>query len=500
MDEREKEPETMRQVLEMLETELAGRRVFRYMEGDAIKEIYGEEFFRNIRAAACLIRQKHLVGKKIGVIGKNSYDWIVNLCGIFWTGSVAVLLDREISEEELREYISRVDLKGIFSDESAEKTVREADRDELLIKMSSAEFHRHRSDEEWIEDEIEHKKKGEELACIFFTSGTTGKSKGVMMSENGVRAGICNRILSSKFDAMLAVLPFHHLSGFSPLLNALYLGAEVCIAGDLKYFYRYLEVMKPDYVFVVPSMLRMLARKLKQGGQNGRALGWNLRMINCGGASFCGEFLKMLLDHNIKVYQGYGASEAGAIGFFWEMTLEHPDTIGKPPEELEIKIRDGELYLKSKSLMMGYYGEMEETEKVLRDGWYATGDLCRMDEEGYVYLTGRKKNLIILPNGENVSPEEIEGKLYRYEDICEVTVGEENNLIAAFIFPRYPETASETEKENIKERISRNVEDYNQSVPIYRQIQKLHFLEEPGEKTSSGKIKRRNFGGKENDR
>ena len=122
-----------------------------------------------------------------------------------------------------------------------------------------------------------------------------------------------------------------------------------------------------------------------------------------------------------------------------------------------------------------------------------------MDEEGYVYLTGRKKNLIILSNGENVSPEEIERKLYKYEDICEATVGEEDNLIAAFIFPRYPEIISEGEKEEIKARIRRNVEEYNQSVPIYRQIQKIHFLEEPGEKTSSGKIKRQNFGGKEDD-
>ena len=150
MDEKGKEQETMRQVLEMLETELAGRRVFRYMEGEEIREIYGEQFFRNIRETACLIRQKQLEGKKIGIIGKNSYEWIVNLCGIFWTGSVAVLLDREISEEDLWEYILRVDLKGIFFDDSAEKTVKEADIDERLIKISSADFYK--SDGKWTEN------------------------------------------------------------------------------------------------------------------------------------------------------------------------------------------------------------------------------------------------------------------------------------------------------------------------------------------------------------
>ena len=275
------------------------------------------------------------------------------------------------------------------------------------------------------------------------------------------------------------------------MLNALYLGAEVCIAGDMKYFYRCLECMKPDYVFVVPSMLRMLARKLKKGGPNGRLLGWNLQMINCGGASFCPEFLQLLLEHKVTVFQGYGASEAGAIGFMWEMTLDHPDSIGKPPEDLEVKIENGELYLRSPSIMMGYYGEKEETKKVLCQGWYATGDLCRMDEEGYLYLTGRRNNLIILANGENVSPEEIEKKLYQYEDIQEAVAEAEDNLITGVIFPRYPENCSPQEEEEIRDRIRREIEEYNQSVPVYKQIKKIRFLEKAPEKTAMGKLIRR---------
>ena len=161
----------------------------------------------------------------------------------------------------------------------------------------------------------------------------------------------------------------------------------------------------------------------------------------------------MLLDRDITVLQGYGASEAGAIGFLWEMTPDRPDTIGKPPAEMEIKIIDGELYVKSDALMTGYYGEKEETEKVLRDGWYATGDLCRMDEDGFLYITGRRKNLIILSNGENVSPEEIERKLYQYNDISEVMVCAEGELITAQIYPAYPEESTPQERERIQEKI-----------------------------------------------
>ena len=490
MGEKTAIPENMGQTMELLERALAGRRVFRYMEELQVKEVFAEEFFGKIKRRARGIIRKGLQGKHIGIMGNNSLEWMASLCAVFWSGSVAVLLDKEMDGETLRDKVQKVEIRGILYDDFAAKTVQDTELPHSLVKISFSELQK--EDENCHGEELScAKRKGEELACVFFTSGTTGESKGVMMSEQGLAAGICHQVNDQRFQALLAVLPFHHLSGFSSVLNALYLGAEVCIAEDMKYFYRYLECMKPDYVFVVPSMLRMLARKLKKGGPNGNLLGWNLKMINCGGASFCPEFLQMLLEHKIKVFQGYGASEAGAIGFMWEMTLDRPDTIGKPPKDMEVKIENGELCLRSPSVMMGYYGEKEETEKVLCQGWYATGDLCRMDEEGYLYLTGRRNNLIILANGENVSPEEIEKKLYQYEDIQEAVAEAEDNLITGVIFPRYPENCSPQEKEDIRDRIRREVEEYNQSVPVYKQIKKIRFLEEAPEKTAIGKLIRR---------
>lgn len=478
--------ETMREVLERLEGRLAGQRVFRFMSDSGVKDIFCEQFFSDIRRTAFLIEDMDLSGKHIGIMGRNSYWWMVCLCAVFWTGSVAVLLDRELDEEELKERVGRVGVEALFFEEVPETEERCKTLNECVKRLSFEKVREACRSGKKGEKKVQ--KKGEDLGCIFFTSGTTATSKAVMMSEHGLSAGVCHNINDKKFHSILAILPFHHLSGFSSSLNALFLGAEVCIGEDQKYFYQYLKELQPDYVFIVPSMLRMLARKIKNGGPNGRFLGWDLHLLNCGGADFRPEYLRIFLEHDITVLQGYGASEAGAIGFLWEMTEERPDTIGKPPAGLEVKIKDNELYLRSESLMMGYYGDEEATRKVLCEGWYATGDLCRMDEEGYLYLTGRKKNLIILSNGENISPEAIEKKLYRWEEISEVLVKAEENLISALVFPKYPAAGTEEEKAQIREKIREKIGEYNRSVPVYRQIQVLHFLEEPIDKTSMGKL------------
>jgi long-chain acyl-CoA synthetase len=163
------------------------------------------------------------------------------------------------------------------------------------------------------------------------------------------------------------------------------------------------------------------------------------------------------------------------------MTEDCRDTIGKPCPEVETKIVDGELWLRSPSVMMGYYKDPETTAQVLQDGWYATGDLCREDADGYLRLVGRKKNIIILSNGENVSPEEIEAQLHSCPDVEEVLVGVEGDLICATVF-----VGSGSE-----EQVRSFVQRYNSQVPYYKQVQKLTFLDSPFEKTQVGKIIRR---------
>lgn len=479
----EQKVQNMKQVLDSLKKKTEGKRLIRYMEDQEVMEISSRYFFEQVQEEALLLEAQGLAGKQVGIIGRNSWRWLVSFCGIFQAGAVAVLLDRELDPKMIGKLAERVELAAICYDDSAEEKIRAAGLSETVKRIPMGE-----KTEKIRKCSPPVEQKGEDLACIFFTSGTTAESKAVMLSQQGLAASICSTVNDKPFQVLLGVLPFHHLSGFITVLNAMYLGAEVCLGTDLKYFYRYLEAMQPDYVCVVPSMLQLLARKLKKGGDNGRLLGWNLRMIHCGGATFCSEFLQLLHDRKITVVQGYGASEAGGIGFMWEMHPDRPDTIGKPPEEMEVKIVEGELFLRSASVMMGYYKDPEATSAVLRDGWYATGDLAREDEEGYLYLTGRKNNRIILANGENVSPEEIETRLYACKEICEVLIGVENRMITAFVFP-------EEEGERIRCRIRSAIEDYNKEVPLYRQVQDVRFLDKPFAKTTGGKILRRGMTG-----
>lgn len=491
-DIKSEKPDTMGKVIHLLEQKLAGRRMFQYMNDTDVVEIYAEEFFRDIRGRTLLLEEYGLTKSHIGVMGCSGYEWLVSFCAVFLAGGVAVLLDRETDPEILKDQARRTDLVGLIYDGELEEIIRTAGLPESVITVSVETLRRN-----CVETDSRmtgERKKPEDLACVFFTSGTTAVSKAVMMSERSLAAGLCHRINDEPFRSLLSVLPFHHISGFSSVLNALWLEKEVCLGVDPRYFFRCLKSMKPDYVFVVPSMLRMLAGKLKDGGPNGRNLGWNLHMINCGGASFQPEYLQLMLDHGVTVYQGYGASEAGAIGFLWKMSPDRPDTIGKPPEELKAKIVYGELYLKSDGLMMGYYDDLQATAEVLRDGWYATGDLCCVDDAGYYYLTGRKKNLILMSNGENVSPEEIENKLGRCQAISEVMVIGEGGLISAIVYPVLWERSPPDQQEAIKKEIYDAIESYNRSVPLYKQIRKIRFRDEPFRKNTAGKLIRNGIG------
>lgn len=487
----------MHQVLLELKNQTKGRNIIKYMTGTSVTEVSSECFFAEVEERSRFLKEKGLAGKHVGIAGRNDYQWLVHFCAVLWAEAAAVLLDRELNSEAFAELAGRTDLDAVLYDSYTEKMVFDAELPARVMRISMQEKQREAAGRECEPEKGQAEAVPGDLACILFTSGTTGQAKAVMLSQRALMASVCHCVIGRKFDALLTVMPFHHLSGFATMLNALCLGSTICLADDLKYLYRYLEVMKPDYVSVVPSMLQMLVRKLKKAGPNGSLLGWNLRMIHCGGAAFPPEVIEMLKERNITVLQGYGASEAGGIGFSWEMTAEHPDTIGKPPAGLEVKLEDGELFLRSESVMMGYYGDEKATSEVLCDGWYATGDLCRQDEEGYLYLTGRKKNLIILSNGENISPEEIETKLYACDAIREVMVGARQNLLIAAVFPNLPSDCTGREAEEIKGRIEEAIEQYNRNSPLYKQIKGIHFLDEPFVKTAVGKLIRQSVTGEE---
>lgn len=477
----------MRALFESLEAESGDRVLIKYMEGERVIQVTAPAFFRDIKAAALGLSKFGPDCRHIGVTGKNCYEWLVTFYAILSLGAVAVLIGQDSTAKELEEAAVQADLDAIVYDETMAEKVEGCHgiASNRRVPMSLWEN----------EGEVQsfsqipfRTSELDDLACIFFTSGTTAKKKAVMLSNRGIIAGVCNEIIGHPFHAQLAVLPFHHLAGFNATLNTLCLGGVLCIAGDLKYLYRYLERMQPDYMLAVPSMMKVIVRRLKKADAYGASLGWNLRILSCGGAKFQPEIVEVLTSRKITIMQSYGASEAGGIGFSWEMTPENPDTIGKAPPEMEAKIVEGELVLRSASVMMGYYKDPEATAAVLKDGWYYTGDLCRADQKGYLYLTGRKKNLIILSNGENISPEEIETKLNAIDGVAEVMVREKEDFLAATIVPQYPETCTEEARAALRCQIDEAVQTYNNEAPIYKRIQFISFRETPLEKNAMGKI------------
>lgn len=469
----------MRQLLAALELQSADNVIMKYMSGMQVIQVTAPEFYGQVRRCAAALHKRGLAGKHIGIMGANRPQWMVHLCAIFQIGSVAILLSPDLNHEDIAARVKQTDIDCILHDAALTTVVNQADAPELL-RLSMDDSY-----EEALEAILPCPDPApEDLACILFTSGTTAVSKAVMLSQRAMIAGVCHNVIRLPFEAQLAVLPLHHIAGFASVLNTWYLGRVLCLGENFKYLYRYLEHMKPDYTLTVPSVLQVILHKLKKGGSNGRNLGWNLHLIGCGGAQFQPEVIQALNDRNIRVLQSYGATEAGGLGFDWEMTPECRDTIGKPCPEIETKIVDGELFLRSDSIMMGYYNDPVATDEVLKDGWYATGDLCWQDEKGYLRLIGRKKNLIILSNGENVSPEEIESKLSACDAISEIMIGVERDQIAAHIFP----SETDTNQEQCKAWIHTAIERYNNSAPTYKQVHIIHFYDTPFAKTDAGKL------------
>lgn len=468
--------------------------LIKYMKGKDVVEVYKDDFWEDIKATSSALIRLGLQGKHVGIIGKNSYHWFVSYCALMNVGSVAVLFNKDYSIEEINKLAVYTDLSAIIFDEEREKVTTQAvmGLDIVTIHMQIS----HNSNN--ISLEIEKKKKPvvitnnskrDDLACIIFTSGTTGENKAVMLSNKSLLMIFFYDPGLENVRSTLVVLPFHHLAGFSCAMNNMCFKRCVCIGEDIKRIFQYISCMHVENFSAVPAILSVAEQRLRKAKDGERPLG-DVKVISCGGAKFQPDVLNTFLKSNIKIIQAYAASETGGLGLSCEMTLNTMHTLGKPSAQIEADIQDGELVLRGDSIMMGYYKNREATEEVIKDGWYHTGDLCRRDEDGYYYYLGRKKNLIILSNGENVSPEEIENKLQICNDSKEVLIKEENDFICGEFYPNYPENATEEEIEIIRQRIIAFVENYNSNVPTYKQVKIIKFRECAFEKTPMGKIVR----------
>ena len=273
----------------------------KYMNGREAVSMTGVEFFSYADRCAGYLALQGSAGKHIGIMGANRWQWMAWLCGIFRVGAVAVLLSPDLNPDELRERTRQTDIDMIVCDKSLLTTVQDA-----AVEACSMD-----DIPEVSESAANVNVLAEDLACILFTSGTTARCRAAAFTHRAMIAGICHNVISFPFEAQLAILPMHHIAGFASVLNTWYLGRIVCMGEYVKYLYRYLRDLQADYVLTVPALLQAILKRIRNAKPNGADMGWDLRMVGCGGAQFPPEVIRSLNDKNIRVLQSYGATEAG---------------------------------------------------------------------------------------------------------------------------------------------------------------------------------------------
>lgn len=495
---------TIREILVQTEQKFGAEDAIRYKigKGEVEAKTYTQlrqdsESFSNV------LKSLGEQGSHVALTGATSYTWLVTYFGTVNSGSVAVPLDVALPAEELCELIDRSDATVFVYDEirkDVAATVRECcPRLKFLISMQEEE-----SDENVLSfwqlinehtGAFDEEPDADQLCTIMFTSGTTGKSKGVMLTHrNMAENATCLDMKIPSRTVILSVLPIHHAYCLSmDILKAISLGSIICINDSLMRVAKNIKLFEPNMILMVPLMIETLAKKLEEAAWMPAALvknkvfGKQFHTICSGGAYLNPAYIDLFAKYGIVILQGYGMTECAPVISTTVSWNIRKDSVGQLLPNCEAKTVDEELWVRGSSVMQGYYKMPEETQETLRDGWLVTGDLGYVDEEGFVYLTGRRKNLIITKNGENVSPEEIENKLGENRLVQEILVRENEGVIEAEIFPDY-EYAKKKGKKDIQAELQKVIDTYNQGVPAYKKVYGLKVRETEFEKTTSKKI------------
>lgn len=489
----------------------------KYKKNKVLLEKSYNDLLKDSQCIARYLLNQSLNKGHIAVIGPSSYEWIITYTGTVYAGMVIVPLDKELPANELYELIIQADVDYLFYDEQYSDIIASLKtKHNLNIPFVSFEDFKSVSDKKTDIPIVDPDK----LSTILFTSGTTGKSKGVMLTQRNIARNVIQGVgavnLSHKKDVILSVLPFSHAYEFTcTILGMIYKGVTICISSGLKYIQKDFMEYKPSLMFIVPLLAEKLYEKIeltvkKQNKERifsialkisgflnklnidltdklfsevKAAFGGNLKILMCGGAPLTEDLISKFKKIGINLFQGYGLTECSPLLTVNFDYYHRPNSVGKVVEGNYVKIVEGEIWAKGVSVSQGYYNNSEETKKSFENGWFKTGDLGTIDEDNFVFITGRKKNLIILNNGENVSAEELENLIYKISGVSEVLVYGQNERIVAEI---YLGTENTIDLSVINDEIKK----INRSLPSYKNIDKILIRDKPFDKTTTKKIKR----------
>ena len=445
---------------------------------------YAQDIRRAVRCFAQSIPE--MQGKRVCILSRNCYEYGVNALGVMLAGGVLAPLNQRADWGELQAQLELAQPAAILSDGVDHGCAEQlqAAYGSLLRPMDGyTAFEPTDLDPHCIDPDG--------LLMLAFTSGTTGRSKAVMLSERNFFTSMAaftdmvDTVRTLRQDpapelSMLAMLPMFHIGTFACFFSWPVAGWTMNLVGDLRNLYREMERMPSDYMLMVPMVLQAVLKDLRAGRRE--RLG-KLQVVCCSSAMFRPEDLAELASYGILVMQIYASTETCACGLFnAAQDTAHIGAVGRACFGTQYRIApDGELCIRGDMVTKGYYKDPTATAEVLdADGWFHTGDLARTDKEGYYYITGRKKNLIILDSGENVSPEELEKLLSGCTAVQECLVQEKGQKICAQIFCPQADQAA----------VRDFVTQLNRTLPMYKRITALVFRDEPLPRNAAGKLDR----------
>ena len=460
-----------------------------------------------------------MVNKHIALLGENSYAWIASYFAIVNGGNVVVPIDNQNTPDDIARLVKRADVSLLIYSDNYREESESAGVQLLSLKQFSsclAEGQRllAQGNNSFVNCTIDR----ERMCAIVFTSGTTGEPKGVMLNHRGLMR---DAIVSSQNlfvpEGTVCVLPLYHTFGFmAGVLCQMLKGYPVFINNSLKRVLSDIQHAAPKHVSVVPLLIGVIYNQIWENvRKSGKeklfkgmiaisnvldhcgihikrklfqqvydAFGGNLEMLISGGSSIDEKYIKGFRDIGIKVTNGYGITECSPIVATTRNRHYAPKSVGAIQPGIDCRIQDGEVQLKGETLFLGYYKDEEATAEAFDGEWFKTGDLGYLDQDGLLYITGRIKNLIILSNGKNVSPEELETLLMQHiPEVKEVVCYGESDLIVA---EAYLDPDIDCDEESIKAKIS----ELNRTLPNHKQIADIRIRDSEFPKTTTKKIKR----------
>lgn len=501
-----------------------------------------------------------LAGKRIAIIGETSVEWVSSYVAAIAAGGIAIPMDRELDIEQIKGFLEFAEADAVVYSHTFNEKFADLAKDHHTVKtqipmdpdkgtwedrpyvLPYAKLMDMGDDELKAGYELPDPADMDRMAEMLFTSGTTGTSKCVALSEKNIVSAAnaaCATVDFSPEDSIVSVLPIHHTYELCIMLAGLNYGMNIAINDSLKRVLKNFALFKPTGLVLVPLFVNTMNKKIweeaKKGGKDQvlkaltkishalrelnfdlrstffkqvtAAFGGNLNKIICGGAPLNPEMVDVFAEFGVDIYEGYGITECSPLIAVSPYYAPKKGSVGPAVPCCEVRIEadhrndkgfvEGEIQVKGDNVMIGYYKNPEETARVFtEDGWFCTGDVGYMDKDGYIFITGRKKYVIISDNGKNVFPEEIEEYLATLDTVAESVVLGRRDIqsgelvLTAVVYPQLDKFEDQNDHEKIEETVNAQIKKLNKKLVSYKQIRQVEFRYEPFEKTTSKKIKR----------